>query len=158
MSTNPLTCPTCAVPIREHPASRCLDAWICEMVLGWQWLETTLRFSEEKRKALCRPATINEEWQPAQPDTQLFGGWEWSCPYFSTTIAEAYTLAPRLIELGLQEAFGEALAGLEDPNMPGEPMVYLTSTPGGSTVFDVVFAGPLLIARAALMAVVGEKV
>lgn len=28
------TCPTCGVSILEHPAGRCLDAWVAERVMG----------------------------------------------------------------------------------------------------------------------------
>lgn len=31
-----MNCPHCNTHIDEHPASRCLDAWVAEAVMGWQ--------------------------------------------------------------------------------------------------------------------------
>lgn len=39
-----MNCPTCGLDIDEHPADRCLDAWVAEAVFGRQKM-TTLRYS-----------------------------------------------------------------------------------------------------------------
>ena len=31
-----MKCPHCNTPIDEHPASRCLDGWVAENVIGWE--------------------------------------------------------------------------------------------------------------------------
>ena len=34
-----MNCPHCGVEISEHPASRCLDAWVAEAVMGVKMIE-----------------------------------------------------------------------------------------------------------------------
>lgn len=31
-----LRCPGCQTALDQHPASRCLDVWVAEVVLGWR--------------------------------------------------------------------------------------------------------------------------
>lgn len=31
-----MNCPTCQTELEQHPASRCLDGWIAEFILGYQ--------------------------------------------------------------------------------------------------------------------------
>ena len=33
--TNP-KCPECGIEIDDHPAGRCLDTWVAEVVMGWE--------------------------------------------------------------------------------------------------------------------------
>lgn len=38
-----MNCPTCGLDIGEHPASRCLDAWIAKMLFGWDGQRKSLK-------------------------------------------------------------------------------------------------------------------
>ncbi len=31
-----MNCPTCGIDIDQHPANRCMDAWVAEKVMGWK--------------------------------------------------------------------------------------------------------------------------
>jgi len=31
-----MNCPHCQIAVDEHPANRCLDAWVAEKVMGWE--------------------------------------------------------------------------------------------------------------------------
>lgn len=34
-----IKCPTCGIALLEHPANRCLDAWVATAVMGWEKFE-----------------------------------------------------------------------------------------------------------------------
>lgn len=53
--TPDLQCPRCHISLNDHPADLCLDVWLAETVLGWQWGEI------DGRQALMGPA--NGNWQ-----------------------------------------------------------------------------------------------
>lgn len=49
-------CPYCDIPIREHPANRCLNVVFCEKVLGWEEIE----YWEEKTEILYPSTNISD--------------------------------------------------------------------------------------------------
>jgi hypothetical protein len=109
-----LNCPRCDKDVNEHPADRCLDAWVAEVVMGgarehpqWYWWDGT-----------------NPDAKPLT-DPTLFPG-----PKFSANIADVWRIVDWLqgepeqfffgirrtpcIDGGWQVEFGGLLAGDEN--------------------------------------------
>ena len=59
MPESSLHCPTCAVHVDEHEASRCMDDWVAEKVMGWQLVYDEWMQGRE-------PTYQPNEWHPSR--------------------------------------------------------------------------------------------
>ena len=93
--TNP-TCPTCGVGITEHEASRCLDAWVAQKVMGWYQ-----RYIED----------IEGNWDPMANEPEfLYKPGDAYDPRrvhcYSTHIAAAWQVGERMLGQGFEVSLG----------------------------------------------------
>jgi hypothetical protein len=97
-------CPTCGISVSEHPANRCMDAWVAEKVMGWTrppsgrgWNVTTKFIRKTPEPKESEEAQLQVVW--------LDDDSEWM--HFSTDIAAALEMVEkigydlRLIKRGL---------------------------------------------------------
>jgi hypothetical protein len=80
-----MNCPTCGIDVLEHPANRCLDAWVAEKILG-----IVLCDHEEDKYGKCSKCGLNKSY------------WERITPprYHSVDIAAAWEVVEKMHELG----------------------------------------------------------
>jgi len=78
-----MQCPECGTEIDEHPAGRCLDAWVAEVVMGWEHISENEPFRFLKERGGCitehgaeifphEKGTIPELWRPS---TDIAAAW-----------------------------------------------------------------------------------
>lgn len=128
-----MNCPTCGLNIDEHPANRCLDAWVAEEVMGLNVVSRNWPCGhtpdcggyEASMQAEARYSWYTEKdpvyWEDVNSD-----GWGWppwvdedhgdliACiepvPFYSTDIAAAWSVVEKLGELADRDILVEYCA------------------------------------------------
>ena len=81
-----MNCPTCNTHVLEHPASRCLDSWIAEEVMGWQRVPASVSDRDQWKDEKGRCCYT---WNPCA----------FECLHFSASIAAAWLMVERMRSL-----------------------------------------------------------
>ena len=141
-----MNCPVCNTDIDNHPANRCLDAWVAEKVMGWD-LDKVAReeFISYRRHNTGIGMTGQEEYNEKQSRDRML---MLTIPYYSTDITAAWKVIDRLDEL--YSAWFEIRGPrvwLARCNLPGYEQFSATGLANAS----------LAICRAALKAMKGDS-
>ena len=90
--TNKLNCPECGVPVDEHDAGRCLDAWIHSLVMGKRvYTQDELAERNERGHSFIIVTTI---------DGEIVNYDDSTIPRYSTDIAPSQRVVNKLDDDG----------------------------------------------------------
>lgn len=133
-----ITCPTCGVALLEHPANRCLDAWVAEKVMGLKpctaW--SLFHWSMSGGEYIHHPesCSYNNKCYPAE-----------QCPHYSNDISAAWEVV---------EKIGSCFIDHTAPEM-GIDVEFFKNIGNADRNIATADTAPLAICRASLLAVLG---